>query len=166
MMPEASERVYEGEYLAVSLERWDGRRCEIVERPDVAAIVACDRDGYVTLVRRLRPPARRRLLELPAGRVESEEVPLVSARRELAKETGLRGGDWRPARMFWTTPGFSQERVYLFFAENLERGEAATGNGEELEIVRVPAARLRESLAEVEDGKTLVGLLLYLASNR
>lgn len=122
MEPEASERVYDGEHLAVSRQVWDGRPYEIVERPDVAAVVACDRDGHVTLVRRLRPPARRRLLELPAARVESEEVPLTSVRRELAEVAGLRGGDWRSVRMFWATPGFCEERVYLFFAENLERG--------------------------------------------
>lgn len=163
MRPDAAEVVYDGDYLSVSLERWNGREREIVERPDVAAVVAVDREGYVTLVRQPRPPARRLLVEIPAGRLEPGEEALATARRELEEETGLFGGTWRSVRTFWTTPGFCRERVHLFFAEGLERGEAAPDDGEEVEVVRVPRAELAERLPELEDGKTLIGLLLYLA---
>lgn len=162
MEPERSRRVYEGEYLSVSLERWNGREREIVERPDVVAIVAVDRDGLVTLVRQVRPPARQELLEIPAGRVEPGEELVESAQRELAEETGLRGGRWRAGPSFWTTPGFCRERVHLFFADGLEPGEASPDDGEELELVRVPVAQLEQRLGEIRDGKSLVALLLYL----
>jgi ADP-ribose diphosphatase len=160
--PDSARLVYEGDYLGVSLEVWDGREREIVERPDVVAVVAVDTTDSVVLVRQVRPPARRALLELPAGRVESDEDPLASARRELAEETGLRGGSWRAGTAFWTTPGFCRERVHLFYAEGLEPGEPAPDDGEELEVMRVPLAELGERLETFEDGKTIVGLCLYL----
>ncbi|MCL4290176.1 MAG: NUDIX hydrolase [Thermoleophilia bacterium] len=131
-------------------------------RPDVVAIVAFDKDGLLTLVRQFRPPARRELLELPAGRIEVGEDPLETARRELAEETGLRGGSWRHLRTFWTTPGFCRERVHLYVAEGLEPGEPDPDDGEELEIVRWPAGEIGQRLGELADGKTLVGVLLYL----
>ena len=162
MEPQSSRVVYEGEFLRVLLELWDGRAREIVERPDVVAVVAIDRDGLIVLVQQPRPAARRRLLEVPAGRVEPGEDFLASARRELAEETGLRGGRWEPGPSFWTTPGFCTERVHLFFAEELEPGEPSPDEGEELEIVRVPATSLAERLGEIQDGKSLIGLLLYL----
>lgn len=162
MEPERARSVYRGAFLTVTLERWNGREREIVERPDVVAIVAVDRARAVTLVRQVRPPARRELLEVPAGRVEPGESPLESARRELAEETGLRGGRWTAGPSFWTTPGFCRERVHLFFAEELDAGEASPDDGEELELVRVQAGELEERLGEIHDGKSLVALLLYL----
>ena len=166
MRPDSSEPVYEGDFLGVTLERWNGRKREIVERPDVVAVVAVDRAGLLTLVRQVRPPARKVLLELPAGRVEPGEEPLASARRELVEETGLHGGAWRRVRTFWTTPGFCRERVHLFIAEDLEPGPASPDEGEEVEVVRVEAGDLEDCLREVEDAKTIIGLLHLLGERR
>jgi len=160
--PDESRLVYDGSLVDVTVERWGELEREIVEHPGAVAIVAVDDDGCVTLVRQLREPARRRLLELPAGTAEAGEEPLATAQRELAEECGLRGGDWRELASFWTTPGFCRERMTLFAAERVERGEAAPAEDEELELVRWPLAAVRERLGEIEDAKTLAGLLLYL----
>jgi len=106
---------------------------------------------------------REHLLELPAGALEEGEIPLDSAQRELAEETGLAGGTWRQAAAFYTTPGFCRERMYLFFAHDLEQGDATPEDDEELQLVRWPVADIASRLGEVEDAKTLVGLLLYLS---
>jgi ADP-ribose pyrophosphatase len=126
------------------------------------AIVAVDRERYVTLVRQLREPARKYLLELPAGTAEEGEEPLETARRELQEECGLTGGEWRELAAFWTTPGFCRERMHVFAAENVERGEASPAADEDLEVVRWPVGEIGERLHEIEDAKTLAGLLLYL----
>jgi ADP-ribose pyrophosphatase len=161
--PDEAQTVYDGEHLSVTRERWGTRVREIVHRADVVAIVAVDTEGYVTLVRQLREAARRPLLEIPAGRIEGDDGPLETARRELDEETGLHGGRWHAGPIWWTTPGFCQERVHLYFAEELERGEAHPDEGEELEIVRWPRAELASRIGELDDAKTLVGLMLYLA---
>jgi ADP-ribose pyrophosphatase len=161
-VPDASRRVYHGQLLDLTVERWGGHEREIVEHPGAVAIVAVDREDVVTLVRQLRAPARRKLLELPAGTLEPGESPLETARRELAEETGLRGGRWRELASFWTTPGFCRERMTLFVAEGVEAGAASAEADEEIELVRWPVAAVGERLGEIEDAKTLVGLLLYL----
>jgi ADP-ribose pyrophosphatase len=160
--PESARRVYEGSLLGLTVERWGRNEREIVEHPGAVAIVAVDREGYVTLVRQLREPARKRLLELPAGTAEEGEEPLETARRELQEECGLTGGEWCQLAAFWTTPGFCRERMHVFAAEGVERGEASPAPDEELELVRWRVDEIAERLHEIEDAKTLAGLLLYL----
>ena len=160
--PDSVRRVYEGSLLGVTVERWGEHEREIVEHPGAVAIVAVDGEGYVTLVRQLREATRKRLLELPAGTAEEGEEPLETARRELQEECGLTGGGWRELAVFWTTPGFCRERMHLFAAEGVEQGEASPAADEELELVRWPVAEIGTRLHEIEDAKTLAGLLLYL----
>ena len=162
MKPDSSETVYDGKLFDVSLERWGDHEREIVEHPGAVAILAVDRDGMVNLVRQRREAVRRKLVELPAGTLEDGEEPLESARRELEEETGLTGGSWREAAAFYTTPGFCRERMTLFFAEGVQAGEAAPEADERLELVRWPVGEIRQRLGEIEDAKTLAGLLLFL----
>jgi ADP-ribose pyrophosphatase len=160
--PDSRKTVYSGSLIDVVLERWGEREREIVEPPDAVAVVAVDTEGFVALVRQLREAVRTELLELPAGGVEAGETPLECARRELVEETGLTGGEWRHAGGFFTTPGFCRERMELFFAEGVQRGEADPQADEQFEHVRVPVAELGGILPEIEDAKTLTGLLWYL----
>jgi ADP-ribose diphosphatase len=120
----------------------------------------------VTLVRQRREPVRAVLVELPAGTLEQGETPLECAQRELAEETGLTGGTWREAAGFYTTPGFCRERMYLFFAHDLDRGSASPADDEELEVIRWNVGELESRLGELEDAKTLAGVLLYLNDRR
>jgi ADP-ribose pyrophosphatase len=152
------ETAFKGGFLEVVVE--DGK--EIVVHGPAVAIVAVDRDDTVTLVRQPRPSVDGLVLEIPAGGVEPDEEPLAAARRELVEETGLHGGEWVEASTFFTTPGFCDERMHLFVATGLEAGEASPEEGEELEVVRVPVGDVPALLPELEDGKTLVGLLLLL----
>jgi ADP-ribose pyrophosphatase len=153
-----SARVYNGKHIDVELRNG----YEVVVHGPAVAVVAVDRDGIVTLVRQRRAGAGGSLLELPAGNVDEEESPLTTAQRELREETGLHGGEWLEAASFYSTPGFCDERMHLFIARGLERGEAQPEGSEELELVRVRSDELETLLAEIEDAKTLAGLLLYL----
>jgi len=160
--PSGSRKVYDGDLFDVVVEDWNGREREIVEHPGATAIVAIDQEGYVTLVRQTREAVRKQLVELPAGTLEAGEEPLASAQRELAEEVGLRGGRWRELAAFYTTPGFCREYMHLFLAEDVERGEATPEEDEDVEVVRWRTEEIPERLAELEDAKTLAGLLLYL----
>jgi ADP-ribose pyrophosphatase len=161
--PDEARTVYDGELFDVTLERWGDHEREIVEHPGAVAIVAVDDEGFVTLVRQLREATRGELVELPAGTLdEDDESPLAAAKRELAEECGLTGGDWRELASFWTTPGFCRERMTIFVAERCARGEASPDDDETVELVRWPAADVESHLGEIEDAKSLAGLLLYL----
>ena len=162
MKPDSSRRVFDGDLFDVVVERWGENDREIVEHPGAVAIVAVDADGLVTLVRQVREPARKELIELPAGGLEDGEAPLEAAKRELAEETGLQGGEWRELGAFWTSPGFCNERMTLFVAENVERGEASPDADEDVAIVRWPVAGIEARVGDLEDAKTIAGLLLYL----
>jgi ADP-ribose pyrophosphatase len=162
LKPDASRTVYDGKLFDVTVERWGEHEREIVEHPGAVAIVAVDGEGMVALVRQRREAARKHLLELPAGTLERGEGPLASAQRELAEETGLTGGAWRELAAFYTTPGFCRERMHLFAAEGVEGGDASPQADEELEVVRWRVAEVANRLSEIEDAKTLAGLLLYL----
>jgi ADP-ribose pyrophosphatase len=162
MKPDESRTVFEGRLIRVTLERWGDDEREIVEHPGSVAIVAVDTAGEVTLVRQFRHPARIPILELPAGKLEAGEDPLASAQRELAEEVGLHGGSWRLLARCWTSPGFLREEMHLFAAEGVEAGNASPDADEQIEVVRWRVAELERRIGELEDAKTIAGLLLYL----
>ena len=166
MRPDEAKTVYDGKLVSVSLERWGEHEREVVEHPGAVAIVAVDSADRVVLVRQLREPARRELVELPAGTLGPGEEPLECARRELREETGLAGGEWAELAAFWTTPGFCREHMTLFLAEGLAEGDAHPDDDEQVALVRWALAEVEARLPDVEDAKTLVGLLLLLRRRR
>ena len=99
---------------------------------------------------------------LPAGLIDEGEEPLASAQRELREETGLHGGSWRELASFWTSPGFVNERVTVFVADDVAEGEPEPDEEEELEVVRWTLSEVEARMHELEDATTLIGLLLYL----
>jgi ADP-ribose pyrophosphatase len=162
--PDESRVVHEGRVVTLLVERWGDHEREVVDHPGAVVIVATDRDGSLVLVRQLREAVRKELLELPAGTLKPGEEPLACARRELREETGYGGGRWRAGPTFYTAPGFCRELMHLYFAEDVEPGEAALEEDESLEVVVVSAAEIESVLEEAEDAKTLVGLLLHLGA--
>ena len=162
MKPDAARTAWQGRLLAVTLEQWGEHEREIVEHPGAVTIVAVDQENRVALVRQFREATRKHLLELPAGTLDPGEDPLTTARRELEEETGLTGGEWREVTRFWTVPGFCRELMTLFLAEGVDAGEARPEPDEDLELVLWPVAEIEERLGDIEDAKSLTGLLLYL----
>jgi ADP-ribose diphosphatase len=160
--PDESHSVWKGKLLEVTVERWGDNEREIVEHPGAVTIVAVDAEDRVALVRQLREATRKHLLELPAGTLEPGEEPLASAKRELEEETGLTGGEWREVTSFYTAPGFCRELMTFYVAEGVEQGDASPEADEELELVHWPVDEIEERLGEIEDAKSLAGLLLYL----
>lgn len=166
MKPDETRTAYRGTLVDVTVERWGDHDREIVEHPGSVTIVAVDGDRRVALVRQFREAARRALLELPAGGLAEGEEPLASAQRELREETGLTGGTWRELAAFYTTPGFCREQMRVFVAEGVEPGEASPAADENLELEFWPVDDVEARLGELEDAKTITGLLLYVRGVR
>ena len=158
--PKSTQTFFEGKQFTVVVEEWDRPR-EVVRHPGSVSVVAVH-GGELVLVETFREPARKQLLELPAGTMEPGEEPLETAKRELEEEVGLRGGTWTSLGSYFTSPGFVDERMHVFLAEDLELGEQDLDDGEDVRIVRWRVQDLARRLDDVEDMKTLAGLLLYL----
>ena len=140
---------------------------EIVDHPGSVAVVAVDTERRLWLVKQWRQPAKKQLLELPAGTREEGEDPLETAKRELEEECGLVGGEWRELVSGWTTPGFVREHMTLYLAEGVEpRGEQDLDESEDVELVTWPVDEIAERFGELDDVKTQLGLLLYLRDQR
>jgi 8-oxo-dGTP pyrophosphatase MutT (NUDIX family) len=159
------ETVYSGRLVEVRIERFrhaDGEEVtrEIVRHRGAVGIVAHDRER-VWLVRQPRETvAEPGLLEIPAGRLDVDgESPLEAAQRELAEEVGLGARSWEPISSFYTSAGFTDERVHLFAATDLHEASAESEENERIEIVPWPLSSLEDAIAECRDGKTLIGLL-------
>ncbi len=94
---------------------------EVVVHPGAVAVLALDDDGQVLLIRQYRHPVGRLLWEIPAGlRDVTGEPPWVTARRELLEEAGYRARDWRVLADYYSSPGFSTERLRIFLARDLQ----------------------------------------------
>jgi ADP-ribose pyrophosphatase len=159
------ETVYHGRLVDVRIERFrhaDGGEVtrEIVRHRGAVGIVAHDAE-HVWLVRQPREAVDEpALLEIPAGRLDKDgEQPLAAAQRELAEEIGRGARSWEPIVAYYTSAGFTDERVHLFCASDLYPEHADSGEDERIEIVPWPLRDLQAAIDECRDAKTLIGLL-------
>jgi ADP-ribose pyrophosphatase len=137
------------------------RRFEVVRHPGAAAVVPLRDDGQVILVRQLRYAAASSwLLEVPAGKLAPGEAPEACARRELEEEAGVRARSLEPLLPLWVTPGFCDERIWLFLARGLEPGRQALEPDELLRTLALPLERALAMIGsgEITDAKTIAAL--------
>lgn len=134
---------------------------EIVHHPGGAAIVALDAGQRVCLLRQYRHAAGGWVWELPAGKLEPDEAPLVTAQRELTEEAGVRAARWDGLGKILTSPGVFTEVIHLYLARDLSPVPAAIEADEVIEIHWLPwrEALARAERGEIEDAKTLAGLM-------
>ena len=135
---------------------------QVVRHPGGVGVLPLHDDGTVTLIRQLRPAVGRKLLEIPAGRLNPGEEPADCGRRELAEETGLSAGSIRPLGFFYPSPGVFDEVLHLFLGTELTQGTPDPEHYEEIETVRIPleeALRMAVDDDGIRDGKTIVALL-------
>lgn len=162
----SSEEVYAGRLVRVARDTVrEGPKTyvrEVVGHPGGAAAVPVFADGSVALVSQYRHPARRYVLELPAGKLDPGESPAEAAGRELEEELGVVAGRLEQLSEFYTTPGFCAERLWVFLATELRETARRHEDDEIIEVVRMPLARALRLVAsgEIDDAKTIIGLLL------
>ncbi len=158
--------VFRGRLLDVTVER--GRLpngveadFEVVHHRGAAAVVPVGADGDVVLVRQYRFAVGDWLLEVPAGTLAPGETPEACAHRELAEEAGLAAARLEALGSIWTTPGFTDERIWLFLATGLGEAAQRLDADEVLSVVRMPLGRAAAMAAggEIVDGKSICALL-------
>jgi ADP-ribose pyrophosphatase len=159
-----AKTIYSGRLIEVRVERFrhsDGEEVtrEIVRHRGAVGILAHD-DERVWLVRQPRETVEAELLEIPAGRLDVDgESALAAAQRELAEEVARGARSWEPILSYYSSPGFTDERVHLFCASELFEESAHSEENERIEVVPWPLSRLDAAIAECRDAKTLIGLL-------
>jgi ADP-ribose pyrophosphatase len=160
------QHVYQGRIVDLSVDRVrlpNGNVCdlELIRHPGAAAVVPIDDDGAVILVRQYRYAAGGWLIEVPAGKLDGGEAPELCATREVEEETGYRAGRLVPLGWIWTTPGFTDERIWLFLATELTPSQSALQPDEILSVKKMP---LDEAVnlalhGEIRDAKSVCALL-------
>ena len=169
------EVAWTGKIITVGVERFryeDGKEVtrEKVWHPGAVAILPID-DDHVWLTRQPREVVGLTdSLEIPAGKLDVEgEEPLDAAKRELAEEIGQAAADWQELKAFYTSAGFSDERIVLYLARGLSDSEPArpaeADEDERIEIVRWPLTELDAAIDKCTDAKSLIALL-WLARAR
>src|SRR5215475_3536700 len=135
---------------------------EIVQHPGSAVIVPVFVDDTVALVRQYRHPARRYLLEAPAGTLNDREAPEVGAARELEEELGFVAARLEKISEFFVSPGFCEEKMWVFLATELTATAQRLDHDEILEVERIPFSQALEMITkgEIEDAKTIIALML------
>ncbi len=164
--PISAEVKWTGAVVRAGVERFrhaDGSEVtrDKVWHPGAVGIIALD-DEHIWLTRQPREViGALASLEIPAGKLDVPgEPPLETAKRELAEEIGKRASGWEELLVFYTSPGFSDERVWLYVATGLSDSPEVEGDEDErIEIVPWPLAKLDDAIEQCEDSKTLIALL-------
>lgn len=162
----SKEEIFSGHLLTLEVhqvELQDGSRSvrELVWHADAVCVVVLTKDHHTILVRQYRKAVEKAILEIPAGKIDPGEDALSAAVRELKEEIGYLSGDVRHLMDFYSSPGFCNEKLSLYLAENVVLGPQAPDDGEFIEIVSVPwdEAVAMAMRGELGDAKTVAGIL-------
>jgi ADP-ribose pyrophosphatase len=161
-----SKTIFEGRVFDVTVDtvREHGQTYvrDVVHHPGSAVILPVFDDDTIALVKQYRHPAVKYLLELPAGTLNQRERPEVGAARELEEELGLVAGRMEKLSEFFISPGFLSEKMWLYLATDLSQTQQRLEEDEAIEVVRLSIDRALQMITdnEIEDAKTIIGLLL------
>jgi ADP-ribose pyrophosphatase len=160
---------FQGKRIAVRRDRIvdaSGRETtrELVVHPGAVSIVAMLPSDEVVLIHQYRHATGEELVEIPAGTLEENEDPIDAAHRELAEETGYSAKQLELRATYYTTPGFSNELMYLYEASGLTLAEQNLDEDETIEVALTPSDQALQMIQDgrIRDAKTIVGLLKIL----
>lgn len=162
----ASKEIFRGRVFDVAVDTIrEGDKTyqrEIVHHPGSAVIVPVFDDATIALVRQYRHPTLRYLLEAPAGTLQRGEVPEDGAARELEEELGVVAGRLEKLSEFFVSPGFCEEKMWVYLATQLTETEQRLEDDEIIEVVRIPFSQALGMITtgEIEDAKTIIGIML------
>lgn len=165
-----SDIVFRGKVFDVKVDEIEyngtGNRAprQVAVHPGGAVVVPVMKDGKIIMVSQYRYPHNEVILELPAGKLEKHEDPQLCASRELAEETGYTTEKIEKLGKIYTTPGFCDEVLHIYLAENLTPGEHAREEGEiGMEMYELSLDEIDEKIrsGEIVDAKTICGIQMY-----
>ena len=147
----------------------NGQPCkrEIIEHSGGACVLYVE-DNKILLVRQYRYAYGESLYEIPAGKLEKGEDPILAAARELEEEAGVRAKELQLLYVSYPTPGYTNEKIYIYRAYGGEKVSAHLDEDEFLEAEYIPVETVKEMLknGEIRDAKTIIALQAYFLSER
>lgn len=164
--------IYDGKIVKlqvddVTLPNGNVGKREIIKHPGAVAVIAITDEGKLVLVEQYRKALERSIVEIPAGKLEPGEEPIVTARRELEEETGYGAQSLTYLQAFATSPGFADEIIHLFVAKDLYKIEnkADLDEDEFVELVEVSLEEAGQMVADerIYDAKTAFAVLWLAA---
>jgi len=164
----SSEMKFDGKLIKVTYDvaEVNGKEAwrEVVHHPGASAVVAIDEENRIIMEKQFRYALNDYLLEIPAGKLDAGEDPLVCAKRELEEETGIIASEWISLGTIATSPGFCNEVIHLYVAKGLSKGEIHWDEDEYVEVERYRFDELLQRIKEekIKDSKSLSALLLAM----
>ncbi|TFD92513.1 NUDIX hydrolase [Jeotgalibacillus sp. R-1-5s-1] len=164
----SKEVLYEGKIINLQIEEVElpnGKtsKREIIKHPGAVCVIAVTDEGKIIMVEQYRKALERSILEIPAGKLEPGEEPHITAVRELEEETGYGCRELKPLISFYTSPGFADELVHVFVAEDLYKIEnaSATDEDEFVELIELTLEEAEECVKtqRIFDAKTAYAVL-------
>ena len=162
----SSEMKFDGKLIKVTYDVADvnGKEAwrEVVHHPGASAIVVVDDHNRIVMERQYRYAIDYGLLEVPAGKLDGNEDPLECAKRELEEETGMTTKSVKKISEFYTAPGFCNEKIYLYKADNLTKVDKPRPHDDD-EVLECHEVTLAEAKAliqkgEISDAKTILAI--------
>ncbi|MFC7371166.1 NUDIX hydrolase [Fictibacillus iocasae] len=159
--------VYKGKIIDLQIEEVElpnggTSSREIVKHPGAVAVIAVTDDKKALMVRQYRKALEKTIVEIPAGKLEKGEDPLACAKRELLEETGYSCRQIEKVGSFYTSPGFADEIIHLYFSDSLTyEGEQQTDEDEFLDVLKLTMEDIRELTAseQIHDAKTMYAVM-------
>lgn len=162
-----TESIYKGRIISlqvdtVTLPNGETATREIVKHPGAVAVIPLIEDKMI-VVEQYRKPLEKSQVEIPAGKLDAGEEPLKAALRELEEETGYRSDNVKLVSSFYTSPGFADEIIHLYLAEDLVKGNANPDEDEFLECEAITLEQAQEYMREgrISDAKTIMAVYAW-----
>lgn len=163
----SSEYIYKGRVVTlrkdiVRLHDGSTSKREIIEHNGGVGIVAVNEKNEIILVRQYRKPYDEVIIEIPAGKLEKGEKPADCAVRELEEETGNIPEKLELLNIMYPSPGYTSEKIYIYFSKDLKTGKVHLDEGENVETVMVPVNEAVQMILDgkINDSKTIIGILM------
>jgi len=163
-----TEKIFGGKMISlqvddVTLPNGQTSKREIVKHPGAVAVIPVNSEGKVVFVEQYRKPLDRSIIEIPAGKIEQNEDPEITAIRELEEETGYTANKLNYVTSFYTSPGFANEIIHIYYTDDINKlAEPVAGDDDEfVEIIKLTLEEAEQFVKEkkIYDAKTMYALI-------